>query len=231
MGKLKNREKPGCQITSTSGCSPAFDPARWLGAAVVGQRRGMGDSDQEQPLLRALLSSRSTERGSSSFSWQERLSPLSLKVATCRFFQLGEIWIWFGSGPCYPSYLSSATHRRVPCATWVTHTPSEGSTPSKPPALLEGRENAVHVTTIHVAPPAASPEIPSYVRRAARLFPRGLKATNLRFNLWLLLTALRTWLLPGAQPCTSERDGSGQRLWFPSAELSQSWFAVTWWKP
>lgn len=74
----------------------------------------------------------------------------------------------------------------------MMHTPLESCRPSRPLVLLERRENATGGTTIHAPPLAASPEIPSYIQRAARLFPCGAKATNLRFNLWLLLAALRS---------------------------------------
>lgn len=82
-----------------------------------------------------------------------------------------------------------AAHCRAPRATWVLQAPSGGCRPSKPLVLLESRENVAHGTTSHVPPPAASP---SYVRHAARLFPHGLKATNLCFNLQLLLATLRS---------------------------------------
>lgn len=85
-----------------------------------------------------------------------------------------------------------AARCRAPCATWVIQALFEGCRPSKLLVLLESRENATRGTIVHVSPPAASSEIPSYVRRAARLLPRGSKATNLRFNLWLLLAALRS---------------------------------------
>jgi len=68
----------------------------------------------------------------------------------------------------------------------------EGCRPSKPLVLLESREKAACGTTVHMPPLAESPEIPSYVQGTARLLPCGLKATNLRFNLRLLLAALRS---------------------------------------
>lgn len=175
MGKLQNRQKPGHRAPGTRSLLLAC-PECWLGAAVAGQRWGIGVLLGVPGCCHCLeLSIQQERRG--------RLQLLCMARKTGPLIPEGSDLLVFPAvrNLDLVRIIRMALCRMVMCALF------EGCGPFMLPVLLESRENATRGTTVHLPPPAASPEILPCTRRAARLLPHGWKAPNLRSNPRLLL--------------------------------------------
>lgn len=219
MGKLQNRQKSGHQAPGTRGLLLAC-PERWLGDAAAGQRWGIG-------VLTEVLGCRHCLELSIQQECRGRLRLL------CTARKTGPLIPEGSDLPVFPAVRNLDPVRilhRAHCAAWRCARCLRSMDPRCSRSCWKAGK------MLFVGQPSTFlPQLP-----ALRSFPAheelpGCFPTDGKHQTCAPTLSSsshpKKWLLPGAQPCTSERDGSGQCLWFAAAELSQSCCAVTWWKP